>query len=403
MNDPQNIALPGEVALGLAADSVAGPIYVTSHVGNPDSGSPQTALSAVDLSGAVLWQRFFDGPTGVPRATGARTVWLARNGPDGAALEETGPDGSVVRAIPVAHRPGEELSAVVVLPDGFCTAWTSGPVYQGARVDRRDPDGACIWSAPIPPGPLAHHCVMTASAETGWQQRPRNPWIPSRFQLHHWEPLLVSGDRILASYRENKSGLGISYFLDAGTGQILNATKPAPIGRKALSGDGEFLIGVQGYDEFATVRYDRDCGEAARWPSHGAMLIDRLGTLLGVELDNRSAAQPSLRVMERDGSLSCGPALPGYHTTHPALDRDGTAVFCRDGSLLTVDAELTRHELGRMKDDRIMAMSRILLLEDGIVAFTVNDELFIFRTSLGPLEDSVWPCGDGNLNGNPVI
>jgi hypothetical protein len=56
-----------------------------------------------------------------------------------------------------------------------------------------------------------------------------------------------------------------------------------------------------------------------------------------------------------------------------------------------------------MKADRIMAMSRILLLEDGIVAFTVNDELFIFRTSLGPLEDSVWPCGDGNLNGNPVI
>jgi hypothetical protein len=133
------------------------------------------------------------------------------------------------------------------------------------------------------------------------------------------------------------------------------------------------------------------------------MLIDRLGTLLGVELDNRSAAQPSLRVMERDGSLSRGTALPGYHTTHPALDRDGTAVFCRDGSLLTVDAELTPHELDRMKADRIMAMSRILLLEDGIVAFTVNDELFIFRTSLGPLEDSVWPCGDGNLNGNPVI
>ena len=23
-------------------------------------------------------------------------------------------------------------------------------------------------------------------------------------------------------------------------------------------------------------------------------------------------------------------------------------------------------------------------------------------TGLGPLEDSVWPCGEGNLNGNPV-
>jgi hypothetical protein len=133
------------------------------------------------------------------------------------------------------------------------------------------------------------------------------------------------------------------------------------------------------------------------------MLIDRTDNLFGIEIDNRAVAQSRARVMERDGSLSDGPALTGYHTTHPALDRNGTAVFWRNGKLLTIDAGLTLHELFSEKSEFTFHMSRILLLEDGIVAFALNGELFIYRTALGPLEDSVWPCGDCNLNGNQVV
>jgi hypothetical protein len=376
---------------------------MTSAAEDPDSGRTQTTLSAVDLSGTVRWHRLFDGPAGAPRATGRGTVWLAYHGPDGAALEQTRLDGSPARTMAVAHDPDEELGEVVVLPDGFCTAWTSGPPYRGARVDRRDADGACIWSATIPPDRIAHPCIMAATAESGWRSQPKNPWIPGTFRLHHWEPLLVSGDRILASYGDAKTGLGISYFLDAGTGEIIGATRPAPVGHKAISSRGEFLVGAAGYDEFATVRYNRAGGEAARWPTHGAMLIDRAGKLLGIEVDNRAGAGARMRVMERDGSLRDGPALDGHGTTHPALDRDGTAVFWRDGRLLTVDAGLTLHELFSEKDDGAVYLGRILLLEDGIVAFPLNDELLMFRTALGPLEDSAWPCGEGNLNGNPVL
>jgi hypothetical protein len=402
MNEPQRIIMPDSIVTGLAAESAAGPIYVTSAAQDPDSGLTQTTLSAVDLLGTVLWRRLFDGPTGAPRAAGGG-IWLAHHGPGGAALEETGHDGSPGRAIAVTHSAREELGEVVVLPGGFCTAWTSGPAYQGARVDLRDADGACIWSAAIPPEAIAHGCIMEASAESGWRSRPKTPWIPGTFRLHHWEPLLVSGDRILASYREAKSGLGISYFLDLATGEVVGSTRPAPVGHKAISGPGEFLIGVQGYDEFATVRYTGAGAEAARWPTHGAMLIDRAGKVLGIELDNRAAAQPRLRGIERDGSLSDGPALAGYHTTHPALDRDGTAVFWRDGRLLAVDAGLTLHELFSEQNAGSVYASRILMLGDGIVAFAVNGELLICRTGLGPLEDSIWPCGDGNINGNPVV
>jgi hypothetical protein len=403
MDEPQRIVMADSIATGIAAGSAAGPIYVTSAAIDRDSGITQTTLSAVDLSGTVLWRRLFDGPTGVPRAIGGGGVWLAHHGPDGAALEETRHDGSPGQTIPVTHHPGEELGEVVILPSGFCTAWTSGPPYQGARVDLRGADGACIWSATIPPEQIAHDCIMAASAETGWRSQPKSPWIPGTFRLHGWEPLMVSGDRILASYREGKSGLGISYFLDTVTGEITSSTRPAPVGHKAISGPGEFLIGVQGYDEFATVRYTRADGEATRWPTHGAMLIDHAGKLLGIEFDNRVGAQPRQRIMERDGSLSDGPVLTGYSATHPALDHDGTAVFWRNGQLLAVDAGLTLHELFSEKSASSSYTSRTLLLEDGIVAFALNGDLLIFRTALGPLEDSVWPCGDGNLNGNPVV
>jgi hypothetical protein len=402
MDEPHRILQPDSMVTGFVAGSAAGPIYVTSVARDPGSGLTQTTLSAVDLSGKVLWRRFFDGMTPMPRATNGGSVWLGHHGPNGAALEEIGRDGSAIRTIAIAHDPDEQLGAVVILPDGFCTAWTSGPPYRGARVDRRDADGDCIWSTAIQPDQIAHHCIMEASAETGWVSRPKKPWIPGTFQFPLWEPLLVSGDRIMASCQDVKSGLGVSYFLDTGKGRVINSTKPAHVGRKAILDRGEFLVGIQGYDEFATVQYNREGGETTRWPTHGAMLTDRTGKLLGIELDNRTAAQPRLRILERDGTLTDGPALTGYHTTHPALDRNGTAVFWRSGRLLTVDAELALHELFMAKDDRSLASSRLLLLEDGIVAFILGEELFIYHTTLGPLDDSVWPCGDCNLNGNPV-
>jgi hypothetical protein len=46
-------------------------------------------------------------------------------------------------------------------------------------------------------------------------------------------------------------------------------------------------------------------------------------------------------------------------------------------------------------------MSRTLLLDGGFVALA--DELLRFRTTLGAMQDGIWPCDHGNLHDNPVV
>ncbi|WP_199444428.1 hypothetical protein [Umezawaea beigongshangensis] len=139
-----------------------------------------------------------------------------------------------------------------------------------------------------------------------------------------------------------------------------------------------------------------------QWPSHTMALVDRHGHARGPELENVVPSRSRFRGLGPGGVLRDGPALSGYRTTYPALDRDGTAVFWRDGRLLAVDADFRMRELFAAHDERAV-MSRVLLLEEGQVVFALDDELLLFGdTGLQPLDSGVRPCGDGNLRGNPV-
>lgn len=130
------------------------------------------------------------------------------------------------------------------------------------------------------------------------------------------------------------------------------------------------------------------------------MLADRHGTVRS-RTGEGSVSRSRFRVLNPDGSVSDGPLLSGYHTAAPALDVDGTAVYWRDGQLLAVDAERRIRTLFA-EDDRGV-MSRILLLDQGQVAFARHDELFVVGgTGLARLDTGPWPCGDGNHGGNPV-
>ncbi|MGW2564383.1 hypothetical protein ACWCXB_35325 [Streptomyces sp. NPDC001514] len=403
------ITMPGQV-WSVAAFDPSGPLYVTSYGANP----LETVVTVVDLSGAVAWRRTYPG-TGRPRSrlSAEGMLWVAYPGRNGRLLEGVLPDGSIGATVRPDCDPNEEVGAFVLLDDGFCIAWVgasrllrAGRSQQASvpqpRVARYTGEGACLWSTPTVLGAVSHPGVMEVGRDTGWAMRPRRPWTSEEIGVDHWESLLVSGDRIAASFIDTRGGIGRTFFLDLDSGAIVSATSPAPTGRKAIAGPGEFLIGSQGYGAFTTGRYDRDGGETARWASHGAMLVNEQGTICGPELENGLPSRSRFRRLAPDNTLLDGPALTGYYTSCPAMDREGTTVFWRDGKLLAVDADLTEHELFTMDDTR-KVISRALLLSDGSVVVSLDSEVLAFHTPLGPLAEGPWPCGDANLRGNPVL
>ncbi len=228
-------------------------------------------------------------------------------------------------------------------------------------------------------------------------------WRLSR-KAHHWEPLLVAGHRVAATFADKHSGIAVTFFLDTDTGQLIAASRPGPGHHKAISGPGEFLIGFQGYGAFSTGRYD-DAGIVMQeWPTHAMILIDRHGGISGPESENVLPSRSHYVRLEPDGTVRRGPALPGYYTSYPALDSKGTAVFWRDGRLRAVDRNLQMRDLLALDEEKRAVISRIMLLRDGRVAFALRDQLIILpRTGLGPLDSGIWPCADGGLPGNPVL
>ncbi|MGK5642392.1 hypothetical protein ACSNOK_29375 [Streptomyces sp. URMC 126] len=402
--------VPGQV-WAMAASDPSGPLTVTGYGPNP----PATVITRVDLSGKVAWQRTYPG-TGRPqsRLSTDGMLWLACPDHDGQVLEAVLPDGSAGPTARPECRPDEEIGAFVLLDDGFVISWVSASrlvrrersrpatSLPEPRVARYTREGECLWSTPIGLGAVSFPGVVETGDRTGWKIRPRRPWVPEEIGVDHWEPLLVSADRIAASFTDTRGGIGRTFFLDLRSGETVSVTAPAPAGRKAIAGPGQFLVGSQGYGAFTTGRFGRDGVETARWASHGAMLVDKNGGVSGPELENRLPSRSHFRRLASDGSLVDGPALTGYYTSYPAMDREGTAVFWRDGKLLAVDADLAGHELFAMDDSRTV-IGRALLLSEGSVVLPLDNEVLVFRTPLGPLAEGPWPCGEANLRGNPLL
>ncbi|MFD0141461.1 hypothetical protein ACFVGW_03515 [Streptomyces sp. NPDC127129] len=394
----------------MAVADPSGPLTVTGYGVNP----LETVITKVDLSGEVAWQRTYPG-TGQPqsRMTMDGTLWVAYPDLGGRLLEGVLPDGSTGPTTRPECGADEEIGTFVLLDDGFVISWVSASrlvrkersrptSVPEPRVARYTRDGECLWSTPIALGAVSFPGVVEMGVRTGWEIRPRRPWVPEEVGVDHWEPLLVSADRIAASFTDTRGGIGRTFFLDLESGETISATSPAPTGRKAIAGPGQFLIGSQGYGAFTTGRFGRDGAESARWASHGAMLVDKNGSISGPKLENNLPSRSRFRRLASDNTLVDGPALTGYYTSYPAMDCEGIMVFWRDGKLLAVDADLAGRELFAMDDSRAL-IGRALLLSGGSVVVSLDNEVLVFRTPLGPLAEGPWPCGGGNLRGNPLL
>jgi len=144
------------------------------------------------------------------------------------------------------------------------------------------PKGTTRWSTHLPVGDVEYEGIVEMSVESGWQPRPKKAWRPGDWQPSYHEPLLLSGDRLLASYFEMSSGIGCSYCLNALDGRLLWTTPLRPSSSLAIADEGEFLVGVQGYGAFDTYRYGRDGTVQPHWPSHAYLLVRENGKICGV-------------------------------------------------------------------------------------------------------------------------
>ncbi|THA84493.1 hypothetical protein E6U81_12445 [Streptomyces sp. A0592] len=303
------------------------------------------------------------------------------------------------------------MAAFVVLGVGFCVSWAgAAPMLLAPgvrpsrvpRVARYSREGRCLWSTPIDLGPVSHPGLLEMSAETGWEVRTAAPRPPSWVEASRWGPLLVSGDRVAAGFADGRSGVGRTFFLDLVSGALVAVTDPAPSSRNAIAGPGAFLVGALGYGACAMRRFGRDGTESARWDCNGAMTVDGLGAVRGPARSATPSGTSRLRRLTALNDLVDGPHLTDHHTSHPAVDTNGTTVFWHGGKLLAVDSDMAMSELFVSDDDR-RVLGRTLLLDGGRVVQSLGSEILVLRTDLAALADGPWPCGDANLLGNPVL
>jgi hypothetical protein len=329
-------------------------------------------------------------------------AWLGQ----GNALSQVEPDGRVREHREVACQTDESLASFLLLPDGIIASFFKPTRAKDltARVARLNPDGTQRWSTFLPVGDVGYTGIVEMSVESSWQPRQKKPWRPRDWQPSYHEPLLLSDNRLLASYFEMRSGIGCSYCLDVDNGRLLWTTPLRPSSSLAIAGQGEFLVGVQGYGAFDTYHYGPDGAVRQHWPSHGYLLVTGEGEFRGVEMENSMPSRMSFSVFLRDESVRKGPHLNGYYTTYPVLDAQGVAAFWRNGKLRAVDADLKKRTLWQDKSIAEKAiMTRMLLASDGTLVFGLDDELFLFPAELGPMANCVWPCGSGNVECNPVV
>ncbi|WP_280719924.1 hypothetical protein [Kitasatospora sp. MAP5-34] len=191
-------------------------------------------------------------------------MWIAHPEATWHVLEEIDAAGRTLNTVVPPCQPGEDIGTFVLLPDGFYIAWTAAPPMLRGAAPLREPHvarytsaGHRLWSTPIRLGDLSYPGVVELSEENGWKLQAKRPWTPRGVRSAHHEPLLISGNRVAASF-EDTSGLARTFLLDLGTGHTVAVTAPAPGGHKAIADDGGFLIGAQGYGTFETTLLTRD-------------------------------------------------------------------------------------------------------------------------------------------------
>jgi hypothetical protein len=378
---------------------------------HPASGAAR--LECRDLQGRLVWKQSTTSsprsPSQTLRLSSDGKIWVLSND----HLSAYDIEGRLTTKLPLPITSDERCGAFVLENDGLIASLfsVSHEEAKPGRVVRLGMNGSLLWSTEIPIEPVSHEGIVEMRAQTGFRQERKPDWRPQQWEPTDSEPLLVSDSYVLASYFEMGSGLGRSYCLDRTEGRLLWTTAPAPSGDKAIVGAGQFLIGEQGYGTFSTTLYASDGSVLQRWKSHGYCIVDAMGAIRLVEMENVLPSRMRVAKLSRDGTVTHGRRLNGYRTSYPVLTEDGQMIFWREeeNRLFSVDAELNISVLSSTPiPTKAYFFGRTLLADTGILFFTSNSwqdksYLCILKTHLRPATNAIWACANGNMANNPVV
>ena len=203
------------------------------------------------------------------------------------------------------------------------------PKYDlASRLVKLSSAGEFMWSTRLQVDRIACDGTAYASAATNWKPETCPPWFPTTWKPFGHDLLVVSGDRIMATFAETRSGVGIRYVLETDSGKLKWKSDPSAGGHSVSIGAGGFLIGDQGYGHFKTTLFRGDKVNLS-WPSHGQSFCSG-DKFLSIQMANVPSQPQRLVEMKPDGTIAeLSQPLGGYYTSRLQRAADGAIYFWR--------------------------------------------------------------------------
>jgi hypothetical protein len=331
---------------------------------------PSKKLMAIGLDETIHWTLARDKSCVIGDVRDGK-VWLYES----RAVVAVAGDGFQICREPVRLEKHEQIGCLAAIDDGVLLSIYCNEEHakygRAPRLLRLNANCQEMWSTRLPVKTIAYRGCVHMGVATNWQTEESPPWKPSTWLPCGDDQLLVSGDRVLASFQEMpRSGIGCRYVLDVDTGDLVWMSESSPIANACSIGDGKFLMGDQGYGAFKTTLYEDEVSDLRSWPSHGHDVVIG-GDLLSVQMSNDLSVPQHVVCLGDGGAVHRrSDRLPGYYTSKPVTMSDGNLYFWRAGQLWTWNQEDGLNSGAELGPDE-GAYASSLQFTDSRVAFNV--------------------------------
>lgn len=379
----------------------SGILFAILHPNKMDESWSDYWLVGISIDKGILWEhKTSDFRPNELRISNNGDAYISC----GNEIRQVSGNGEIQKSIIFRIDSDQEIGSFVLLKDGFLLT-IQGTEKPKAKVQRTTHDGEVIWESSISTKGISYKGLVQLSAKDNWKAKEMLPWNPKSWNCLTNNEIIVSGENILVNYFEFPgSGIGVSFCLNIETGIILWTTKPAPFESICGLNDGTFLIGYQGYGAFDTNLYNKDGEIVERWKSVGTTIVNSKDEIFAIEMDNHSDSKLHFVELKSGNKVKKGGVIPGCSIIYPVLDDSGNVAFWRNNELTIIDNKGYLHKLFALEPtDRDWTSNRMLLHQKGTLVFSVNESLYVLKTTLGNLEKSSWACKYSNNERNPII